>query len=207
MPSSDSSIANKLIFAAFDFDNTITRSDSLLPFLFFCFGKYRASAGFVKLFPDFFKYAVKYKSRQDIKEDILTQFFRGMPLATLQNLADKFSSSALENYVKKEALERVRWHQNQGHHCILVSASIDLYLIHWAKKNGFDSILGSQLEADEEGLATGKLMGSNCWGKEKKKRLLEILPKKKYTLYAYGDSAGDRELLAMADYPFYRTFS
>ncbi len=206
MPSVNSNFGDVPVFAVFDFDNTLIKTDSLLPFLIFCYGKKKVYLGLLKLFPSFVTFVLKLKSRQSIKEDILTYFFYHISRHDLQNLADLFSSTALEKYVKKEALERLRWHQNQGHRCILVSASIDVYLIPWGKKNGFDRILGSKLATDHEDRVTGKLLGVNCWGKEKKQRLLEILPKENYVLYAYGDSAGDQELLAMADYPFYRTF-
>jgi HAD superfamily phosphoserine phosphatase-like hydrolase len=88
-----------------------------------------------------------------------------------------------------------------------VSASIDLYLRPWAERYGFEEILASTLEVDSKGNVTGKLKGKNCCGVEKTKRLTNYLgPKETYQLYAYGDSLGDQELLALADYPFYRSF-
>jgi len=36
---------------------------------------------------------------------------------------------------------------------------------------------------------------------------LEMYPnRKEYTLYAYGDSSGDKAMLKMADFSFYRRF-
>ncbi|MCB1149091.1 MAG: HAD-IB family hydrolase, partial [Chlamydiia bacterium] len=60
-------------------------------------------------------------------------------------------------------------------------------------------------ETDSKGVLTGKLLGANCRGPEKVRRILETFgPKESYLLYAYGDSAGDREMLALADHPFFR---
>jgi phosphatidylglycerophosphatase C len=42
------------------------------------------------------------------------------------------------------------------------------------------------------------LAGRNCRGAEKAVRLREYLGPEPVTLFAYGDSRGDRELLAMA---------
>jgi phosphoserine phosphatase len=59
----------------------------------------------------------------------------------------------------------------------------------------------------EDGRITGRLSGRNCYGPEKVERLEEVLGKlDNYLVYAYGDSKGDRELLAVADHGFFRHF-
>jgi phosphatidylglycerophosphatase C len=51
-----------------------------------------------------------------------------------------------------------------------------------------------------EGIATGNLDGPNCRGPEKVTRLHEWLgDRSTVNVVAYGDSAGDREMLADAD--------
>ena len=50
-------------------------------------------------------------------------------------------------------------------------------------------------------MITGRFKTPNCYGQQKVERLLELEPARDtYLLYAYGDSLGDRELLALADY-------
>jgi phosphoserine phosphatase len=50
-------------------------------------------------------------------------------------------------------------------------------------------------------------LGNNCRGAEKLSRLKELLGGwDGYQIYAYGNSAGDREMLQAADFPFYRCF-
>jgi hypothetical protein len=49
---------------------------------------------------------------------------------------------------------------------------------------------------------TGRLLGKNCYGPEKVQRLKTLLGSlEDYVIYTYGDSKGDRELLAIAQYP------
>jgi phosphoserine phosphatase len=68
-------------------------------------------------------------------------------------------------------------------------------------------VLASELAIDSQNCITGKLQGKNCWGEEKVAQLNELFGSKdNYILYAYGNSRGDKELLELADYPFYRTF-
>lgn len=196
------------IVAAFDFDNTLTVRDSLVPFLFKQAGFFKAYYHFARLAPAFLNFQLGYLSRQETKEKILTQFFKGISFHDLQASAKHYATNHLDHHLNPKALARLKWHQQQGHRCILVSASIDLYLSPWAERHGFEKALTSTLALDQQECVTGLLQGNNCWGAEKVKRLEDYLgPRETYRLYAYGDSRGDQEMLALADYPFYRSFN
>lgn len=199
-------IDEKPVIAAFDFDGTITKRDTLISFLAFTAGKWQTAKKLLLASPEILGFVFHQLSRQDAKEAILKQFFKGMPYHQLQEMGEAFSRSpALSRLVYPGALKRLEWHKSQKHRCILISASLDLYLEPWSTSHGFDGIICSKLKADQNGNATGLLEGKNCWGPEKERRLLELIgPKENYTIYAYGDSRGDEELLSTADYPFYR---
>jgi phosphatidylglycerophosphatase C len=193
--------------AAFDFDKTITDCDSLIPFLIYTTGYLKTGYKLLWLTPYFLGFALNCVSRQRVKEKVLTSFFQGSSQSFMKEKGLSFAAMVIDQRVKPEALERLKWHQKQGHRCILISASIDIYLAPWALKNGFTDLICSSPEVDDKGMITGKIRGLNCWGPEKKRRLLDLLgPKKNFTLYMYGDSEGDRDLLEIADYPFFRTF-
>jgi len=196
----------KPIVAAFDFDGTITKRDTLPPFLIFAAGNWPTLKKLLHLTPEMVGYIFNMTSRQEVKEAILKKFFKGLPHHQLQEIGEAFAHSGkLSNLILPAALKRLDWHRSQKHRCILVSASIDIYLKPWSIKQGFNDLICSELEVDESDHVTGLLSGANCWGPEKERRLVELLgPKENYTLYAYGDSRGDEELLAAADYPFYR---
>lgn len=195
----------KNIVAAFDFDGTLINRDSLLPFLFYTNGWNKTIIKLVQSSPVLIGFVLGLRSRQEAKECLLTQFFKGMPIGELNNLAETYAAKHLNDYLREGALERIKWHQDQGHRCILVSASIETYLKPWGKANGFSEVIASKLETTEDGIVTGRLKGKNCWGEEKVRRLEQVVgPKKEYILYGYGDSRGDQELLKLADYPFYR---
>ena len=66
--------------------------------------------------------------------------------------------------------------------------------------------MATELEVDADGRCTGALVGGNCRGPEKVRRLHAWLDahhggRDAVELWAYGDSPGDRELLAAADRP------
>jgi phosphatidylglycerophosphatase C len=194
--------------AAFDFDGTMTDSDTLLPFIIHCTSVPRFALGIAQAFPRLLiSYLTQTNYRQTCKECVLTQFFQHMPQKDLQKTAECFAATTLKSKIKPAALQRLRWHQSQGHTCVLISASLEIYLDPWARSVGFNRVLGSRLATDRDGRLTGKLEGLNCRGAEKTRRLQEAFgPKSNYTLYAYGDSSGDADLLALADFSFYRYY-
>jgi phosphatidylglycerophosphatase C len=197
---------NLPIIAAFDFDGTISYRDSLLPFFIFTHGYVKSIINFLICLPVLLGYLIGLKTRQDVKERLLKQFYQGYLLSDLQKLGQEYVAYGIK--VKPEAMERLRWHQQQGHRCLIVSASIDTYLEAWGVKMGISNVLCSRVGTDSNGRITGKLAGPNCRGEEKVVRLENLLgPKEHYILYAYGDSAGDSQMLQLADFPFYRKFS
>jgi phosphatidylglycerophosphatase C len=186
--------------AAFDFDGTLTNRDSLVPFLCYRYGLLKTYLKLMLLTPSFLSFLFGLLSRQQVKERILTRFFQGTSIQSLKESARGYALTELDKFIKSDMLQILRWHQQQGHRCIIVSASIDIYLIPWAEKEGIKDVISSTLELTPEGIVIGRLAGKNCWGAEKTRRLIELLgPKTNFYLYAYGDSEGDRELLAMAD--------
>ena len=194
------------VVAAFDFDNTLTDRDSFLPFLFYARGLGSTFWRLGSLTPHFLAYLVHLYPREKVKEALLTRFFKGMSYEQMQNLGEAYAQHELDRFVKSEGLAKLRWHQSEGHYTLLVSAAPSFYLQAWGKRHGFQATLATQIEMDANKQATGRLDGLNCWGPEKVTRLKQLLGDKDYTLYAYGDSRGDQELLALADYPFYRSF-
>jgi HAD superfamily hydrolase (TIGR01490 family) len=198
----------KPVVALFDFDGTITTRDSLLPFLFFLRGIWGVFRIGCSTLPHLLGFLFGSTSRQTVKEAILSGAFAGKTPSELSEVATRYAHTRLESLVRKEAIEKIRWHQQQGHRCIVVSASVSLYLLPWTQQWKITDLLCSELAVDASGRYTGKLVGKNCWGPEKVKRIEALLgDPKSYYIYAYGDSRGDREMLAIADKPFYRRWN
>jgi phosphoserine phosphatase len=68
-------------------------------------------------------------------------------------------------------------------------------------------IISTEIEISNNKI-TGKLSTANCYGPEKVNRLKKLLSMDDYsTIYAYGDSKGDREMLALAQHPHFKPFN
>jgi phosphatidylglycerophosphatase C len=68
----------------------------------------------------------------------------------------------------------------------------------FAARLGADRLLGTRLVLDAEDRIVGALHGRNCRGAEKVSRLEEAFGPGLRLAAAYGDSAGDREMVAIA---------
>jgi phosphatidylglycerophosphatase C len=77
----------------------------------------------------------------------------------------------------------------------------------FARGLGADAIIGTQLAFDAAERATGGFATPNCRGPEKVARLKAAFGEDVELKAAYGDTGGDREMLAMATTAGYRVFS
>jgi phosphatidylglycerophosphatase C len=187
--------------AAFDFDGTLTRSDTLGPFLREVSGT--AALGFALAVdaPRLVLAGIGLGSRDDAKERLLRRLLAGKEHDDLARLGRAYAIKITETRMRDEMLARVQWHQAQGHETAIVSASLDVYVEPAAERLGIDTVLCSRLETDAGGRVTGTLVGGNCRGPAKLRRIREYFGSSGYELWAYGDSAGDAEMLAAADHP------
>ena len=99
---------------------------------------------------------------------------------------------------KKDALDKITWHQRQGHKIVVVSASMECWLQKWCTVNKVE-LIATRLEIKENKL-TGRFATKNCYGPEKVQRIKAYLNLDDFNfIYAYGDSRGDKEMLELAD--------
>lgn len=180
--------------AAFDFDGTITRRDTLVPFLARVGGWPRLVHGVGRVAP-----SLVGRSRRDVaKLAAVGATLRGRDVIQVRELAAQYATE-LPGLYRPEMLDRIQGHRAEGHRLVLVTASLGLYARPAALALGFHDVLAVEL-VERRGRFTGGLAGANVRGEEKARRLRHLLAGSTPTIWAYGDSTGDRELLAMADH-------
>lgn len=198
---------DKPVVAAFDFDGTLTRRDTMFPFLLHVVGWRAFTRHLFMLVPTFVGYGLGLIRNDTAKELVFSRFFAGMSLVDLHKKAEQFAEFAVAKLLRPEAMQRFEWHKEQSHRCIVISASLAIYVQHWAISAGFNDVIATHLDTRKDGSITGNLSGGNCFGGEKVRRLDGLLGSREdYILYAYGDSRGDKELMSFADHPYYRRF-
>jgi phosphatidylglycerophosphatase C len=187
--------------AAFDFDGTLTRADTLGPFLREVAGTGAVLRAFAADGPRLVVAGIGRGSRDDAKERLLRRVLGGRARADLAARGRAYGERVASTGMRPEMVARVQWHAAEGHEIAIVSASLDLYIERTAEMLGIATVLCSRMETDAEGRVTGNLIGGNCRGPAKLRRIRERFGESGYELWAYGDSAGDTEMLAAADHP------
>ena len=191
--------------AFFDFDGTITTKDSLPDFIKFAIGKPKYYLGLCLLSPVLLAYVLKLLPNHIAKEKMISYYFKGWSEKNFQTVADVYATHQIDKIVRPKALEKLHWHQEQGHKVVIVSASMKSWLKKWCDAQNVE-LISTQLEI-KQGKLTGKFATKNCHGNEKVNRIKEQYPLQDYSyIYAYGDSSGDKDMLKLANEAFYKPF-
>ena len=187
--------------ACFDFDGTLTRTDTLGPFLRETAGTGALLRAFAADAPRLVLAAIGLASRDVAKERMLRRLFAGRDLSDLAVRGREYGDRVATKQLRPDMIARVRWHESEGHEVAIVSASLDLYIDRVAELLRIPTVLCSRLAVDAEGRVMGRIVGGNCRGPAKLARIREHFGADGYELWAYGDSGGDAEMLAAAEHP------
>lgn len=191
--------------AAFDFDGTLAHGGSVWPFLLAVCGPLALCRAAVALLPRFVLAGLLGGHHADgAKEALFTRTLAGRPAAAVEERARAFGAAHLRRRVRADVRDRLLAHRAAGHRVAIVSASPECYLWPVAEALGADTVIATALQVDGAGRLTGRYDGGNCRGPAKLRRVrawAAAAAGPAPTVWAYGNSRGDRELLAGADVP------
>jgi phosphatidylglycerophosphatase C len=189
--------------ALFDFDGTITISETFRDFLEMAAPSRRTKLGRVLLAPLVIGYRLGLVSGNRVRAQAIKFGFARLPEAFVVEQGRLFAERLTSNRLRAEAMERIAWHKARGDRVVVVSGALDTYLKHWCRRHDLELIC-SHLEV-KDGRLTGCYLGAQCVGEEKSRRVRETYDLNAYpTVYAYGDTHEDFDLLRIASQRYYR---
>ena len=211
----------------FDFDGTLTTSDTLLEFIKYAKGTSRFLMVFLMYSPLLVLMKLHLFPNWKAKQLIFAHLFAGMRIEKFDALCRGFAEEN-QHLLRPKGITLVHEALVAGAKVFIVSASID----NWVRPF-FDirnlkgvQVLGTQIEV-VDGKLTGRFKTNNCYGEEKVRRICEALTtttgtsipttnaygttslsfdRSQYDIEAFGDSRGDKEMLAFADQGHYKPF-
>lgn len=193
----------------FDFDGTLTTSDTLLEFIKYAKGRGRFLMVFLMYSPLLVLMKLHLYPNWKAKQQIFAHLFAGMRIEKFDALCRSFAEES-QHLLRPKGITLMHEALVAGAQVFIVSASID----NWVRPF-FDirnlkgvQVLGTQIEV-EDGKLTGRFKSNNCYGKEKVHRIAEALKsfeRSEYEIEAFGDSRGDKEMLAFADKGHFKPF-
>lgn len=196
--------------AAFDFDGTLTWRDTFTPFLARGLGWPRFLLAVLRCSPWLVGYALRLVRNDVAKARLMRATLSGRSTAEMEDWTTRWLDKDFPGQLQAWTLARLAYHRQAGHCCVLVSASPDIYLPRVARQLGFDALICTEMEV-EGGRLTGRMRTPNCYGEQKVLRLNAWLSERfgvasasAMTLYAYGDTAGDKPMLRLAQHAWYR---
>jgi phosphatidylglycerophosphatase C len=186
--------------ALFDLDGTITRRDTLLPYLTGYLQRHPPRVlSLPRVGPVLVRYLLHRADRGEMKGALIQTALGGLSRAELSAWTEQFVRELLQHGVRDDALAAIAAHRDRGERLALLSASTELYVPAIGQALGFDDVLCTRLEWQGERLV-GRLSGPNLRGAEKVRCLHEL--RARYPglqITAYGDSPADIAHLLLAD--------
>lgn len=183
--------------ALFDFDHTITDRDSYAGFLRRIATPDALKQARWKIGPWLLAYRATLVSAEALRRRVTRLAFAGRDAGEVGRLAQTYAEEALPAMLRPEMMQRIAWHQAQGHEVAVVSASLDAYLRTWCERHGITGLICNALAA-KEGRLTGEYAGGEI-GMRKAALIHQHHDLSRYhRIHAYGDSREDRPILALA---------
>lgn len=189
--------------ALFDFDGTISTRDTTWDFITRTCGRGRTMAGILRLIPVLIAYKQGRITHHEAKGATIRHFFGGWNEDSFADAAGRYARDVVPKIIRREALDRVRWHLDMGHTVAVVTGSMEILITHWCNGMGID-LIATGVGPGDRGIG---LTTRNCFKEEKARRIRERYDLEKYdVIHAYGDSEGDCEMMALAHRKYYRRF-
>lgn len=190
--------------AFFDFDDTLCRGDSVVPFLLYAIRK--GAAPWTQLF----RAAKGYLSQLGHPEKIsgakesTFSFIKGKTQEEMDELARGFFREIITPRLFEQGIAELWRLKSEGYTIVVVSASVDLYMHLLPEFLPVDAVLATPC-LKENGCYTSRI-AANCKGEEKPRRIAAWLQENGIELdvatsRAYGDSPSDAPMLRMVGLP------
>jgi len=191
--------------ALFDLDGTITEKDTLVEFIKYTHGKNKYYLGLLVLSPVLVLYKLKLIPNWRAKEIMLGYYYRNWSHGRLSEAGNSFALQVLPSLILGSALKRIEEHKSNQDEVYIVSASCDIWLKAWCKKQGL-KLISTEMEF-KDNIFTGKFCTLNCHGEEKVNRIKSGIRLADFNyVYAYGNEASDLPMLGLANEKFYCHF-
>lgn len=189
-------------YALFDFDGTLRRGDSIISVCRYAHKKGLCSTRQLLRGAWYgIKYGLHLCSAERSKTEAM-QWIKGRQHSELAAFSLDFCLKVLLPQMYPEGLKTLQEEKKRGASLLLITASPAFYLEPMESLLGFEGVIGTRMNLDENDCYTGDICGDNCKGLQKPLRLAEYLAAQGDTLTfatssAYGDSGSDFPMMEL----------
>ncbi len=191
-------------FVFTDFDDTLARGDSILPYLLYCIRRrLTPRRQFLKAAAAFLRWKLQPSTGRAAKE-ITLSYIAGRTVAEMDDIARDFFREVQSKRFFREGIAEMQKMRDSGCRIVVVSASSDVYMRVLPEFLPVDEVLCTVCEV-KDGVYTGKV-GKNCKGDEKVARIQAWLAEQSLSIdkaasAGYGDSPSDAPMMRLTASP------
>ena len=191
-------------FVFTDFDDTLAKGDSILPYLLYCIrGGLAPRRQLLKAAVAFLRWKLQPSTGRAAKETSLS-FIAGRTVAEMDEIARDFFREEQSKRFFREGVSEMQRLREKGVKVVVVSASSDVYMRVLPEFLPCDEVICTVCET-MDGVYTGKV-GKNCKGEEKVARIQAWLDERDLSINraassGYGDSPSDAPMLLLTGTP------
>lgn len=181
----------------FDFDGTLTYKDTLFLYLKF-YNSRKFTFQFIKHIPLFVLLKMKLLEAEKVKKSFISGVLKGQSRTQIEKKSQEFFETYYPQIIRDNALDFIKNIDPEKTESYIVTASLDIWVQPFADHFKM-KLLATQAEFKDH-VFTGNFAAKNCNGPEKLHRIKEALAGKRYDkTIAFGDTAGDKEMMDWAD--------
>lgn len=181
----------------FDFDGTLTYKDTMFLYLKF-YNPSKFKLQFIKHIPLFILLKLKLADAEKVKKSFISSILKGERKVKIESKSKAFFDTNFPDIFRENALEFIKNIDRNTTECYIVSASLDIWVQPFAEKFNI-KLLATRAEYKDD-IFTGNFIGKNCNNAEKVNRVIDAIGNKKFDkTIAFGDTSGDKEMLAWAN--------
>lgn len=188
----------------FDFDGTLTKRDTMFLFLRH-YNPRKFYLQFILHVPLFIFLKLKLADAEAVKKQFIASVLKDEPAGRLNTASQAFFDRYYPSLIRQPALDFISQIRPENTECLLVTASLDIWVRPFAKHWGMQ-LLATEAHF-ENGLMSGSFATPNCNRDEKLTRIKKATEGRKFDkIIAFGDTEGDHAMLKWADEGHYRFF-
>jgi len=187
--------------AIFDLDGTITRHDTLFPYVHHFLHRHPLRApGALRVLPALVRFATGNLDHGGLKATFIRGTLGGCTRAQIDAWTARFVPRLIARGLFADARSAIDRHRGAGDTLVLMSASVDLYVPTIARALGFSECICTAVRWHGDRL-DGALASPNRRGPEKARCLAALRARfPQMPIVAYGNAASDLEHLRLADH-------
>ncbi len=185
--------------AVFDLDGTITRHDTLVPYVMgFLKGRPWRWLGLLRVVPSAAMFALGRIDHGELKAALIRATLGGATRPEIGDWTERFVRALLAEGLFSDARKAIAAHRQAGDRLVLMSASTDLYVPAVGRLLGFDEVICTGVRWEAERLR-GDLTTPNRRGAEKARCLKDLQQRHpQVPVVAYGNAGSDLQHLQLA---------